>query len=702
LVNIERTNWVKLPLPQYDVGVIPDGTSCPDDANTRVQYFMDNEDYKEESSTTPWTGGITIADAQGNTSFVFCRVDGQRFRNLAAASSDQNNYAVLKLGQFCPPGSKEFTRLFDNENTNNINHVVAGAFSPNAYQRGALGSWTKLRFCFFNSDPTAPLMSEFPSLGFDYGVFAPSSHRLALRTGRVFTDDEDGGNNSWEPPDAAWKPEATRIISEGLNTTLHTIQVRRRLVNGMQTSYFSGAQNEQRGWTFEVPPGTSRVSFSLSASSSVSGDADLHVRFGAMPTLSSFDCRPYHGDSNEVCEFTNPQPGTWYVMVNGYSAYSNVALRASLNGAIQGVQTVWSNSTMGGGSGALAWLTGDVDGDGRTDLLQPWNNNGRLAIDVYRSTGTGYALGSSTPMPSGSGALAWLTGDVNGDGRTDIIQPWNNNGGLAFDVHRSTGTGYALAFSKGMPAGSPALAWLTGDMNGDGLTDILQPWNNNGALGLIVHQSTGNDYFLGFNVGNMGQGSQALAWLTGDMDGDGRTDLLQPWNNNGALGLIVYRSTGSGYSVGFNVGNMGQGSPALAWLTGDMDGDGRTDLLQPWNNNGALGLRVYRSTGSGYSVGFNVGNMGQGVEAIRWLTGDVDGDGRTDLLQPWNNNGALGLRVYRSTGSGYALWFSSENMGQGPWALAWLMGDMQGDGSVELLQPWDNAGRLGLLVYGAN
>jgi len=222
----QRTNQVKLPLPRYDVGVIPAAGSCPDDANTRVQYFMDNESYKEESFTRGWTGGITMADSNGNTSFLFCRVDGLRFRNLAASSDDRSNYAVLKLGQDCPPGSKEFTRGFDNEDSNNINHLVAGAFLPNAYGGAGTGGWTKLRFCFFNSDPSAPRMDGFPSLGFDYGVFATSSHRLALSSGQVFTDDEDGGHNTWDPPDAVWKPEATRIISEGLNTNLHTIRVR--------------------------------------------------------------------------------------------------------------------------------------------------------------------------------------------------------------------------------------------------------------------------------------------------------------------------------------------------------------------------------------------------------------------------------------------------------------------------------------------
>ncbi|WP_020408368.1 choice-of-anchor B family protein [Hahella ganghwensis] len=51
-----------------------------------------------------------------------------------------------------------------------------------------------------------------------------------------------------------------------------------------------------------------------------SNDADLYVRFGAAPTTSSWDCRPYKNGSNETCEQTVPNGQTEaFVMVRGYS-----------------------------------------------------------------------------------------------------------------------------------------------------------------------------------------------------------------------------------------------------------------------------------------------------------------------------------------------------------------------------------------------
>lgn len=53
------------------------------------------------------------------------------------------------------------------------------------------------------------------------------------------------------------------------------------------------------------------------------GDADLYVRFGSRPTATTYTCRPYAGDSNEVCELTVPSGATQaFVAVNGYTASS--------------------------------------------------------------------------------------------------------------------------------------------------------------------------------------------------------------------------------------------------------------------------------------------------------------------------------------------------------------------------------------------
>jgi FG-GAP-like repeat len=354
---------------------------------------------------------------------------------------------------------------------------------------------------------------------------------------------------------------------------------------------------------------------------------------------------------------------------------------------------------LGTGAGAVGWLSGDMDGDGRTDIIHLWNNNGALGMHVYRSTGTSYFNAfTSGNMGQGPWALAWLAGDMDGDGLTDILQPWNNNGRLGLIVYRSTGTGYTTAFaSSNMGAGSPAVAWRTGDADGDGRTDLIQLWNNNGWLGLTVFRSTGTGYALWFNNPNMGQGSTARAWLTGDMDGDGRTDIFQPWNNNGTLGLIAYRATGTGYATAFASSNMGQGSGAFAWLVGDMDGDGRSDIFQPFNS-GALGLIVYRSSGTGFATAFSSGNIGVGSGSVAWQTGDLNGDGLTDILQGRNHDWT-DVNAYLSNGTGYSF-LDTYPICCFDLPLIWLVGSFDGGPRESLLQPFANEGESVLFVYG--
>jgi Zn-dependent metalloprotease len=54
-----------------------------------------------------------------------------------------------------------------------------------------------------------------------------------------------------------------------------------------------------------------------------SGDPDLYVRWGARPTTTSYNCRPYLSGASETCELTVPSGTTSaYVMVRGYTSAS--------------------------------------------------------------------------------------------------------------------------------------------------------------------------------------------------------------------------------------------------------------------------------------------------------------------------------------------------------------------------------------------
>jgi microbial collagenase len=103
------------------------------------------------------------------------------------------------------------------------------------------------------------------------------------------------------------------------------------LINGVSQP-ISGVQGSETLYTINVPAGATDLSFAISGGT---GDADIYVKFGAAPTSSSYDCRPYLSGNEETCNITNLQAGTYHVMVKGYSSYTTnliASFTASSNG----------------------------------------------------------------------------------------------------------------------------------------------------------------------------------------------------------------------------------------------------------------------------------------------------------------------------------------------------------------------------------
>jgi hypothetical protein len=135
----------------------------------------------------------------------------------------KDDYAVLKLGPACPPGSVEFNRFFDNEDTANAN-FFSGVIAPNQSTVN-----TRLFFCMFRAAQIGdPTIAVFPNLapGFAYGVFGPTDFdQGALGFGTIQTDDEDTGNTNGYTVPAQASAAAHRIVEDnGSLTVLHVIR----------------------------------------------------------------------------------------------------------------------------------------------------------------------------------------------------------------------------------------------------------------------------------------------------------------------------------------------------------------------------------------------------------------------------------------------------------------------------------------------
>lgn len=100
------------------------------------------------------------------------------------------------------------------------------------------------------------------------------------------------------------------------------------------------AGNPESRFSFDVPPGLSRVLVSLNGP--LSTDFDLFIRRNGQPTTSSFDCSSENVITLETCIFETPQAGTYHILVNRFDGA----------GEFQVTATLFESASDGGGNGS--------------------------------------------------------------------------------------------------------------------------------------------------------------------------------------------------------------------------------------------------------------------------------------------------------------------------------------------------------------
>lgn len=88
----------------------------------------------------------------------------------------------------------------------------------------------------------------------------------------------------------------------------------------------AGPRGTQLFRKITVPAGATGLTVTTSGGT---GDVDMYVRYGAVPTPSNWDCRPFEAGNAETCTFANPAAGTWFIMLETWDPYS-VSLRATV------------------------------------------------------------------------------------------------------------------------------------------------------------------------------------------------------------------------------------------------------------------------------------------------------------------------------------------------------------------------------------
>jgi hypothetical protein len=314
-----------------------------------------------------------------------------------------------------------------------------------------------------------------------------------------------------------------------------------------------------------------------------------------------------------------------------------------------------SNTTPTGAMGAI--LAADLNGDGTPDLaaLDAQDSQVALLLDQTPSLGTTPLLTSFVP-----GATADPTpvdvevSDVNKDGLPDVVVANHNTSAESVSVFVNTTATDApqatFAPRADFPLGTAPTALALGDLNQDGMADVavIDPAGN---VEVLLNAGTaGAQAVMLATEAPFPTGSQPAGLAIGDMNADGKPDLVNADSGSSKISVLLntVASPGGAASFAQNQDFLANGAPTAVALA-DFNGDGVLDAaVADANDPGTVSVLLNTTARGSSTVSFAPkGDFGTGGNPDALAVADVDGDGEVDLVVACPT--APGISVLRNT-----------------------------------------------------
>ncbi len=284
---------------------------------------------------------------------------------------------------------------------------------------------------------------------------------------------------------------------------------------------------------------------------------------------------------------------------------------------------------------------GDVTNDGRPDIVARSRTSQRTFF--YPGNGQGGIGRRLGPFPDFRGVdFLSSPGQVAGSRRADLVGRnaagdlvvFTNNGRRNIGRIKATGATFA----------NTNRILNVGDWNGDGRNDLMTRRTSDGAM--LFRAGLPRNAFAAPVVAARGWGSMRLLAVVGDLTGDGYPDVMgQP----GGGAIRIYPSNGrSGFARSYVARSAVPGSllvgPGLWTKDGSPDSIVRREDGSVW---------LYRGNGPGGLTGAprKVGGKAKRYDTMVGV-GDVDGNGRADVVARQRSSGDLWLLPREGGGFG--------------------------------------------------